>query len=492
MVRVRVVGLGPAGADLILPAARRAIEAAPRRFVRTARHPAVDDLRAEGIEFQSFDTIYEREPDLERVYAAIVDALLALDGDLDGDIVYAVPGSPVVAERTVVLLREKLGAGLSVIPGISFADLAWARLGVDPLTGARVLDARAFAVDAANASGPLLIAQCDSALVLSDVKLALLDVLDADHEVTVLQRLGLVDERVVSVALEDLDRGSVAPDHLTSVFVDTGDIAVAPEFARLWQITQRLRGPGGCPWDAKQTHHSLARHLLEESYEVIEAIERLPEDAPKSDDIPDGSYEALADELGDLLFQTMIHSALAAEAGAFTIADVARGIHDKLIRRHPHVFGDLSLDTADDVVRNWEQIKRTEKGDEPESLVAGIATTLPGLLLLAKLFRKSVAVGLEPGVDGREQLAAAIATDDIGEIIAAAAAMAWSRDLDPEAAVKAAAQRYRDRFVRMEQLAAVRGVDLAADPVGSRALWAELASGRVRTDVPDVPPVTNV
>jgi tetrapyrrole methylase family protein/MazG family protein len=469
MAKVIVVGLGPAGSDLILPAALAAISSTPRRFVRTARHLAVDQLRDVGIEFESFDAIYEREPDLERVYTAVVDALLAEPGD----VVYAVPGSPVVAERTVVLLRERLGADLRVIPGVSFADLAWTRLGIDPLAGARVIDGRAFAVDAANASGQLLIAQCDSALVLSEVKLALLETLAADHEVTVLQRLGHADESVATIALEDLDRGGVVADHLTSIFIDTGKLAVGPELARLWAITQRLRGPGGCPWDAKQTHHSLARHLLEESYEVVEAIERLPADAPDSDDIAEGAYADLADELGDLLFQAMIHSALAAEAGAFTIADVAQGIHDKLVRRHPHVFGDVHVDDADDVVRNWEQLKRTEKGDELESLVAGIATTLPGLLLLPKLFRKAVAVGLEPGEGALAAVRDAADREDVGEIIAAAAALAWSRDVDPEAALKATAQRYRDRFLRMEQLASARHLELANAPELARSLWAE-------------------
>ncbi len=467
MARLTVVGLGPAGLDLVLPAGRSAIEGATRRFVRTCRHPAVDELEQAGVRFDSFDHVYDREPELDRVYSAIVDALV----DSAPGTVYAVPGSPVVAERTVVLLRERLGDELEVIPGVSFADLAWARLGVDPLAGARVIDARNISVDGADASGRLLLAQCDSGLVLSDVKLALLEVLDAEHEVVVLQRLGLVDERVVRMPLVDLDRGSVNADHLTSVYVDTGDLAVGPELARLWRITQRLRAPGGCPWDQKQTHHSLARHLLEESYEVVEAIERLPADAPKCDDIDDADYDALADELGDLLFQAMIHSALAAEAGAFTIADVAAGIHDKLIRRHPHVFGDLALDSADDVVRSWEQIKRSEHGDGAGSLVAGIATTLPSLLLLPKLYRKAVTVGLDPAAAVDDALAAAVAARDVGAIIEAAAALAWSLDVDPEAAAKSAAQRYRDRFAQMERLAAERGVELDADTAA--ALWAD-------------------
>ncbi len=335
--RVVVVGLGPAGADLVLPAAHAAFERVAVRFARTARHPAVEELERQGTTFEPLDRLYDEGDDLDAVYSAIASYVVDA-AHTHGEVVYAVPGSPNVAERTVLLLRAA-NVEVEIVPGVSFADLAWARLGIDPLGGVRVVDARAFGVDAAGLAGPMLIAQADTRFVLSDVKLALLEVVPPDHPVTVLQRLGLPDEHVVELALEDLDR-NVEPDHLTSVFVDTGELAVASEFARLVGLAERLRGPGGCPWDAQQTHHSLRRHVLEEAYEVAEAIDDLPSDAPNGD-IDIAQYDALEDELGDLLFQVVIQSVLAAEAGAFTVADVARRIHDKLVRRHPHVFGDV-------------------------------------------------------------------------------------------------------------------------------------------------------
>ena len=214
----------------------------------------------------------------------------------------------------------------------------------------------------------MLIAQCDSQLVCSEVKLALLESLPPDHEVTVLQRLGLPDERRVhGRARRPRPRCRARSPHLA--VRRHRDAAVGPELARLLALTERLRGPGGCPWDAKQTHHRLRRHVLEEAYEVVEAIEELPADAPAGD-IPIGAYDALEDELGDLLFQVMIQSVLASEAGAFTVADVARAVHAKLVRRHPHVFGDVLVNDASEVVTNWEQIKKTEKDDQ--SLVAGV------------------------------------------------------------------------------------------------------------------------
>ncbi len=450
--RVVVVGLGPAGADLVLPAALDAFARVPVRFARTARHPAIDDLAAQGITFTALDQLYDHGDDLDAVYSAIasyvVDAAHAHD-----EVVYAVPGSPNVAEKTVLLLRAA-NVEVEIVPGVSFADLAWARLGIDPLAGVRVVDARAFAIDAAGMGGPMLIAQADTMFVLSDVKLALLEVVAPDHDVTVLQRLGLPDEHISKIPLAALDR-EVEPDHLTSVFVDTGELTVASEFARLVALTERLRGPGGCPWDAKQTHHSLRRHVLEEAYEVAEAIEALPVDAP-SGDIDLEQYDALEDELGDLLFQVVIQSVLAAEAGGFTVADVARRVHDKLVRRHPHVFGDVNVSGADEVVTNWEQIKREETG--AESIVAGVTAGLPSLLAVQKLLRKADSVGLDPALDTPNLPD----EEAVGRALATIVAAGKAHDVDAESALAGWARRFRERFQRMEALARARDVDLAA------------------------------
>jgi tetrapyrrole methylase family protein / MazG family protein len=477
--RVVVVGLGPAGADLLLPAARAALERVPVRFVRTARHPAVDDLAADGITLEPLDLLYDQADDLDTVYAAIADRVVETARER-GEILYAVPGSPTIAERSVELVRAA-GIDVELIPGISFVDLAWWRLGIDPMHGARVVDARSFAIDAAGSSGPMLLAQCDSQLVCSEVKLALLESLPPDHEVTVLQRLGLPDERVFTVALADVDR-VVEPDHLTSLFVDTGTTAVGPELARLVALTERLRGPGGCPWDAAQTHHSLRRHVLEEAYEVVEAIEDLPADAPKGD-IPPGAYDALEDELGDLLFQVMIQSVLASEAGAFTVADVARAVHTKLVRRHPHVFGDVRVNDASEVVTNWEQIKKAEKDDS--SLVAGVTAGLPALIAAQKLFRKGASIGLAPDFDLGEATRRLADADDagfeaaLGSALAAVVARGREHDVDAESALASWARRYKERFRRMEQLAADEGVDLAqADAGRVRELWDRAAQAR--------------
>ncbi len=485
--RVVVVGLGPAGADHVLPIARSQLERAPLVLARTARHPAVAELARDGIQFEALDHCYETAATIDNAYRAVVDAVVAAAMQHEW-VAYAVPGSPTTAERTSRMLAAVAGIDIEVVPGLSFAELAWSRLGVDPLDGdPRLVDAHDPA-SFAGASGPMLIAQCDSRLVLSEVKLALGEALPPETELRVLRRLGLEDESITSVALEDLDR-TVDPDHLTSVFVDTGDRSVAGELAALYALVERLRGPGGCPWDAEQTHHSLARHTIEEAYEVVEAIGRLPVDAPATEvAISEDDYDALADELGDLLFQVFIHAALAREAAAFTIGDVAAGTHEKLVRRHPHVFGSVRADTSEAVVANWEQIKRSERGST--SLVDGITPGLPALVYAAKVLRKTAAIGLEPeAVVGAPAQAVALidaigtATPEaaerlVAESLAAIALAARTRGLDGETALRAWTASIVERFGFVERAAAAAGVDVVAAPPGEVGRWWEASNTR--------------
>ena len=395
MAKVIVAGLGPAGPELITGAVLGAISQTNRRFVRTRRHPAAAVVEPA----ESFDDLYDRASSFEEVYRAIVDRLAAEAEHGHQDVLYAVPGSPLVAERTVELLRAESGVELEVLAGLSFADLAWDRLGVDPLSaGVRLVDGRRFAVDAAGERGPLLVAQCDTAHVLSEVKLAALDTLDrsaaagAYPPVVVLQRLGLPDEQVFEVAWADLDH-EVDPDHLTSLYVPELGAPIAGEVARFADLAIELRRR--CPWDQEQTHQSLRGHLLEETYEVLEALDGVDPDTLSG-------YEELEEELGDLLYQIVFHSVLAAEAGQFTLADVARGIHDKLKSRHPHVFGTpdsdvVEVEDSNEVLANWEAIKRDQKGRL--SVMDGIPPGLPALLFADKVIHKARSVGVVPDVD---------------------------------------------------------------------------------------------
>jgi tetrapyrrole methylase family protein / MazG family protein len=441
-----VVGLGPAGPELVSPATLEAIAAIQQRYVRTTRHPAVVATSPAT----SFDSFYEQADSLEECYAAIVDEL-HLAAERSGRVLYAVPGSPMVAERTVEILRRDDRVTVEVLPAISFLDLVWSRLGVDPLmAGVRLVDGQRFAVEAAGERGPLLVAQCDAPIVLADVTAALAageqSSLDADAEIVVLQRLGLPGEVVRSVPWRELSR-LVEPDHLTSLYLPQLAAPVAREVQRFAELVTTLRRE--CPWDREQTHASLTRHLLEETYEVLEAIGGL--------DVEAGSgYEHLEEELGDLLFQVLFHSTLAAEEGQFTLADVAGTIHDKLHRRHPHVFGEVEVDGASDVVRNWEQIKKAEKGRS--SVFDGIPIELPALLYALKVQKKATALGdrgvvvppVEPLGTAMERARQAPDATAVGDLLFATVDLARRHGVDPETALRAAASRHREQAQRGE------------------------------------------
>jgi tetrapyrrole methylase family protein/MazG family protein len=478
---ITIVGLGPAGTDAMTASAlatvQAAVDAGAPVFFRTRQHPAAAELLESGgagPDALTFDDRYTSEDTFEAVYGSIAGALLEAAGQSER-IVYAVPGSPLVAERTVELLRAASLGGdvvLEFVPGMSFCDLAWARLGIDPLAaGVRLVDATAFALTAAGDSGPLLIAQCWSKAVLSEVKLAVEEP-SPDQRAVILHHLGLRDEVVVEVAWEDLDR-TVGADHLTSVFVEHLAAPVAAELVRLSEVVARLRRE--CPWDQEQTHQSLVRHLLEETYEAIEAIEALGEDPSQA--TPE-QVAHVEEELGDVLCQVVFHATLAREEGLFELSDIARTITDKLVRRHPHVFADVVAETASDVVTNWERLKREEKGRK--RLLDGIPAAMPALARAATIERKLASAGLgwhiadpAPGpataADPAPGPADPAPAATPGERILAIARAAAAAGEDPEAALRRALDRLVEKVGELEAAAAERGVDVSELPAADRA-----------------------
>jgi len=451
---VIVVGLGPAGPDLLTVATMDAVDTTPVRYLRTTHHPAATFLAGTP----SFDHHYETAASLEEVYAAIVEDLVAAAAS-HGRVLYAVPGSPAVAERTVELLRSDRRVDCTVLPALSAVDLAWARLGVDPVaTGARIVDGHRFATSAAGERGPLLVLQCDSAEVLSEIKLAV----DSGPPVVVLQRLGLPDEHIATVPWHELDR--VAADHLTSLWVPTLAEPVGYELVRFAELVRTLRER--CPWDAAQTHASLRPYLLEEAYEVVDAIDS-------------GDVEHLEEELGDLLFQVYFHATIAAEEGEFTLADVARGIHDKLFRRHPHVFG------GDGDPADWERLKREETGRA--SALDGIPAALPALAEAQKVQRRAAGVGFDwAGVEGAwpkvfeeaDEVRAAgpdQVEGEFGDLLFACVNVARHLGVDAEVALRGAARKFAARFRAVEALASARGIAMPGAPLEVLdALWDEV------------------
>lgn len=418
--RIDIVGLGPAGPDLVTSGTLALIEQIDHRFLRTSRHPA-----ATLVSGSALDHLYEQAETFEAVYQSIAEHV-ANAAVMHGRVLYAVPGSPRVAERTVELLSEREDIEVVVHPALSFIDLSWVELGIDPIeSGVRIVDGHRFAAEAAGSSGPLLVAQCHSQQILSDIKLAV----DApgDRRVTVLQRLGSTEQHIFEVEWADVDR-EVEADHLTSLYIPSLPTPVGTAFARFDTLVRRLRQD--CPWDAEQTHASLRRYLLEESYETLEALDHLDAD-PAAGESDEERFADLQEELGDLLYQIFFHSILATEAGWFDVAQVAEGIHDKLYERHPHVFQGEQLG-LDELSTRWEESKREEKGRE--SVMDGIPAALPALLYATKVQKKALAIGQTIGASTGGLEAATEA--DVGALLFSAVALAREIGIDAESALR--------------------------------------------------------
>jgi tetrapyrrole methylase family protein/MazG family protein len=397
---VRVVGLGPSSADHITERTARLIgESTTVRF-RTVVHPSA--LHFGDVE--SYDEFYERADSFDELYVEIAEDLVRLAHESpDHEVLYVVPGSPVVAERTVELLRERDDVRVITEPAVSVIDVACAALGRDPMrVGLRIADALA-SVENLRGPGPILLLQTYSPEILASVA----DRLPASLEVTILHHLGLEDEVIVTSRASELASFTGA-DHLTSLWIDEFRDA-GDAMSDLVDMMKRLRAE--CPWDQEQTHSTLTRYLLEEAYEALDALEAFGRASENA--VPDEAFvRHVEEELGDLLLQVVFHAELGSEEGSFDFASIADAVREKNIGRHPHVFGDVTVANAEEVATRWEVLKRDEKGRE--SVTDGIAWQLPSLTLYTKLLRKAALVESESetGESARQRALAALAALD--------------------------------------------------------------------------------
>ena len=478
--RVVIVGLGPGPRNTVTQATLEAIERIDVQFVRTKRHPTADLMP----KATSFDSLYDTLPTFEDVYGAITEAVVAA-AIKHGEVLYAVPGSPLILESSVAQLRADSRVDVQVLPALSFLDLAWEALGIDPVNaGVRLIDGHRFALEASGERGPLLVAQVHADWVLSDVKLSH-ESANGNEPVVLLHHLGLPDQRVEHTTWQELDRVLPA-DHLTTLYIAQMAEPVSGELARLHQLARTLREQ--CPWDREQTHDSLIKHLIEETYEVVDAIEALDADDPATD-------EAFIEELGDLLYQVEFHATIAEQQGRFSMADVARSIHDKLVRRHPHVFGDVVANSANDVVQTWDEVKRSEKKSADgaaSSTFTGVAKSGPSLQYATKIQKRAADVGFDwPSADGAfEKIveesaeirqAVALNSDpetvrmELGDLLFSVVNLSRHLGHDAEQALRGASDKFRHRFEQVEQLALSRDIDLAKAPLEQLdALWDEV------------------
>jgi tetrapyrrole methylase family protein / MazG family protein len=476
---ITIVGLGPGDPQLLTRAAWEALSQAEEVWLRTRHHPAVAALPADRL--HSFDDLYETAPDFERVYDAIVERLTVL-GRRPHGVVYAVPGDATVGEASAHRLLATSRVPVRVIHGLSCIEPSLAAVGADALDGLSIVDALELA--AAHhppfpPDRPALIAQLYSALVAADVKLTLMAVYPDEHPVRLIHAAGAGDAQVEALPLYAIDRSpSIGP--MTSLFVP--ELPEPSGFESFQETVAHLRAPDGCPWDREQTPQSLRPHLLEEAYEALHALDE--EDSA-----------ALREELGDLLLQIVLQAQIASEEGDFDMGDVIRGINAKIVRRHPHVFGEVAVTGVEHVLQNWEVLKAAERAENGEGggLLGGVPVGLPALAQAAEIQSRVARVGFDwPDVEGvtakiAEELTEVqnarrppAVADEMGDVLFAVVNYARWLGVDPEAALRQANARFRRRFAAVEAAAASAGRPMAKmTPDELDALWEAAKGGEV-------------
>ncbi len=436
---ITIVGLGPGEASGMTLEARRAIDEAEVLFLRTLAHPAAREIAGRR-PAHAFDDVYDGHATFEEVYRDIVERVLQA-GRSESGAVYAVPGDPMVGEATTAALLEAAGAEevpIRLVHAPSFLEPSLAAAGFDPLDGLQVSDGLEVArqhYPPLSADRPALLGQVYSRLVASEIKLTLLALYPPGHRLLVLDAAGTSQARAEWLELEELDR-SERFSAATSLFLPA--LAAPSSLESLQETVAHLRAPDGCPWDREQTPELLRPHLLEESYEVLQAIDQ-------DDPI------ALREELGDLLLQIVMQTQIAGEAGAFTMADVISGIQEKLIRRHPHVFGDAQVDGVGQVLSNWERLKHAEReqSGEDRSALEGVPATLPALAQSHELQARAARVGFDwrsiQGVRAKvdeelQELESAEGEEareaEVGDVLFALVNYARWMGVDPESALR--------------------------------------------------------
>lgn len=443
--------------------------------MRTSVHPGVERLREQGVAFTTGDDLYESVPSFVDLYPALAERALAL-GREHGSVAYCVPGNPLFGERSCAALLELAraeGISVRVIGGKDFVSATLEAIPMPFDTHLQVVDAYEIEKLRLDPRAPALVYQVDGKEAASRAKLALMNIFPDEHEVFVVRDGGNpAQQRSVPMPLFQLDRQEHNPR--TSVYVPALDLPRPPGFYGLADVVAQLRGPNGCPWDLEQTHETLKTHLVEETYEVIEAINS-------------GDPDKLCEELGDFLLQALMHAQIDAERGLYDIEDVIAGQTEKLVRRHPHVFGGLEVADVGEVLRNWDRIKASEKGEAPASALAGVPRSLPALLRAFEVSKRAARLGfdwpdvgscLDKVAEETAELREALAAGDMrqveretADLLFAAANVARKAGLEPEDTLRGMIDRFTQRFQAMEESLRAQGRDPATV---SAAEWEEL------------------
>ncbi len=459
---IEIIGLGSGDIDqLPLGIYKKLSNASTSIFARTINHPVINALQGEGIKFTSFDEIYQTTEQFDEVYRRIVDSLM--EASYYNSVIYAVPGHPMLAEKTVQLLLEQNVVPVDVIGGQSYLDDLFTSLRIDPIDGFQFVDGTGFNRSQLNYRQHIIFCQVYDQFIASNVKLELLEDLPASYQVTVVEAAGSNKEKITTIPLEELDH-ALEVNNLTSVYIPPAPAhTLNHTFSRLREVIAVLRGPNGCPWDKKQTHETLREYAIEEVYEVIEAIDN-------QDD------EGIVEELGDLLLQVLLHSQIGEDDGYFTVDDVIRSITDKMIHRHPHIFADKTVESVEDVYKTWDALKQEEKGDYRKSVLDGIPAGLPALAKAFKLQKKAAKTGFdwddikdiwkklqEELVEVDEAIASQEKSEiekELGDVLFVLANISRYYKVNPEIALNQTNQKFHFRFSYIEEQLESQGKDI--------------------------------
>jgi tetrapyrrole methylase family protein / MazG family protein len=478
MSGITILGLGPGDPAKLTREAWDVLNSVDEIWLRTNQHPVVASL-PDSLRVHSFDDLYADSDSFEEVYSAIVEKVLEL-GQRPKGVVYAVPGDPFLAEATCPVIAQSAhntGLSLNIVSGLSFLEPAFAALGLDPYPRLTLVDALELSqthIPTFPPDMPVLVAQIYSRMVAAEVKMTLNAIYPDEHPVRLVHAAGMKDEYVEDLPLYKIDR-SKKIGLLTVLYVPS--LGEGTSFEAFQEIIAHLRAPDGCPWDKEQTHQSLRTHLLEEAYEALAALDS-------------GEPQKMAEEFGDLLLQIVLNVQIASEEGEFGMSDVLKGIYDKIIRRHPHVFGEVKVDGVGGVLKNWEKLKADERAgsSEPEKgLLGGVPLALPALIQAQEYQDRASRVGFDwteiEGVlekiteevrevrdaENEEELAG-----ELGDLFFALVNLARWKNIDAEAALRGTNTRFRQRFASVEAGAKKQAKnisDMTLDEM--EALWQE-------------------
>lgn len=441
----------------VTEAAINAVNSAPRLFAQTLEHPCARVLPPKAV---ALDYLYAKCGDFDELNRALAETILS-----GGDAVYAVPGrGPGEAQlRAICKLAAETGIEVRLLPSSGYAEAAMAEMPGFPCMSARVYAANALP-ERFETSAPCCIEEIDTFVRAAEVKLALLEYYPGEHTVY----LAVMDETgsygVSPICLYELDRKQGSYFAATALIIPPAGFEQLERHGMesLMRVLERLRAPGGCPWDREQTHDTLKSALLEETYEVLDAVERADDDA-------------MVEELGDLLMQVCFHAVIGSERSAFGLRDITTGVVDKLVYRHPHVFGDAVVTDSGEVLNNWDKLKRKEKKQASVSdVLKDVPESFPALIYADKVQRKASGAGFDWSCAGDAlnkiseeagELREAISCgrcieEELGDLIFSIVNVARHLHIEAETALRKSTEKFIRRFTKMEEAASRDGRNL--------------------------------